>query len=112
MSDFGLFEDERGVGEHREVAPAVVQFALAGACLRVQAFDPAHDQPGGDRVARAFEGAVYGFGALRVGDPPLFVSVPDRLAASDVAPPAAGHAMARGAALRVDAAVDRAAAAV
>src|SRR6266511_5720776 len=104
---FGLFEDERGVGEHREVAVLGEQLVLAGARPRVQAFDPAHDQPGGDRMAGAFEGGVYGFGDLRVGDPPLLVLVPDRLRIANVDPPVGGDALTGGADLRVDAGSDR-----
>src|SRR6266487_4551461 len=99
---FGLFEDERGVGEHREVAVLAEQFALARAYLRVQALDPAHDQPAGDRMAGAFEGGVARLGDLRIGDPPLFVLVPDRLGVANVDPLIGGDALARCADLRVD----------
>src|SRR6266536_536801 len=87
---FGLRQDERGVGEHREVAPAGEQLTLAGIGLWVRSFDAAYDQPGGDRVAGAFERGVGGFGDLRVGDPPHFVLVPDRLRVLDIDPPIGG----------------------
>src|SRR6266498_5096120 len=83
-----------GVGEHREVAPAGEQLTLAGIGLWVRSFDAAYDQPGGDRVAGAFERGVCGFGDLRVGDPPLFVLVPDRLRVLDIDPPIGGDVLA------------------
>jgi hypothetical protein len=43
-----LEQGERGVGEHRVVAPGGKQLVLARRGLPVEVLDPADDQPGGD----------------------------------------------------------------
>ena len=42
---------ERGVGEDGVVTPGAEQLALARRRPGVEVFDPADDQPGGDRLA-------------------------------------------------------------
>src|SRR5690242_18575901 len=46
----GLDQGEWGVGEHGVVAPDAKQHVLAVGGLAVEVFDPADDQPGGDRL--------------------------------------------------------------
>ena len=41
---------ERGVGEHRVVAPGAEQLALARGGAAVKVFDPADDHPGSNRL--------------------------------------------------------------
>ena len=55
---FGLDEHERAVGERGVVAPHGEQLTLAVDGGLVEVGDAAHDQPGGDRVAGAFERGV------------------------------------------------------
>ena len=50
---FGLEHHERGVGEHRVVAPGGEQLALPGGGLLIEVADAADDQPGGDGLALA-----------------------------------------------------------
>jgi len=72
----GLEYLERGVGEHRVVAPGREQLALPG--VLVQVADPADDQPGGDRLAfLRGERGVPGLGDLGVGDPAPELVIPD-----------------------------------
>ena len=76
----GLQHGDRGVGEHGVVAVGVEQHPLpTGLGARLQAFDAAHDQPGGDVLGRgpAGERGVVDLGDLRVGDPPLLGLVED-----------------------------------
>jgi hypothetical protein len=46
---FGLEQHQRGTGEDGVVATHVKQFVLAAGSQAVEVFDPADDQPGGDR---------------------------------------------------------------
>ena len=55
----GLEGGERGVGEDGVVTPGGEQFALARGGLAVEVFDPADDQPGGDRLPFFEVNAVY-----------------------------------------------------
>jgi hypothetical protein len=81
----GFQHGQWGVGEHPVVAVGRKQLALAlRDRLGVEAFDPAHDQPGADVVGftpggKRGEGDLGDFG---VGDQALFVFVPDDLVGS------------------------------
>jgi hypothetical protein len=75
---FGLEHHERGVGEHRVIAPGGEQFALAFAGFVVEVFDPADDQPGGDGLPLpGGERGVSGLGDLDVRDPAAQLVIPD-----------------------------------
>ena len=60
---------------------------------RVQALDPAHDQPRGDVLASgsAGERGELDLGYLGIGDQPLLVFVPDRVRVADRRPPRLGN---------------------
>jgi len=76
---FGLEGGERGVGEHGVVAPGAEQLALAGGGAAVEVFDPADDQPRGDRLPLlGGEGGVGDLGYSGVGDPAAQLVIPDR----------------------------------
>jgi hypothetical protein len=82
---FGGGHRQRAVGEHGVVAVGGEQFALVG---RVEVFDPAHDQPGGDLFGfgPGAERGVGNFGDFRVGYPPLLLFVEDRVGVFDGGP--------------------------
>jgi hypothetical protein len=83
----GLDQLERGIGEHRVVAPDGKQLVLPGSCLLVQVADPADHQPRGDCLALLRrERRVLRLGDLRVGDPGAQLVVPDRARVPDRRP--------------------------
>ncbi len=78
-----------GVGEHGVVAVGVEQHPLpTGLGARLQAFDAAHDQPGGDVLSRgpAGERGVVDLGDLRIREPPLLGLVEDGVGIADRRP--------------------------
>src|SRR5581483_8750922 len=81
---FGLEQGERGVGEHRVIAPHREQLALPDGGLLVRVADPADDQPGGD-LLRLLPGerGVLDLGDLGVGDPAAELVIPDRPGIAD-----------------------------
>ena len=84
---FGLGQLERGVGGHRVVAPGGEQLVLPGLSLAVKVADPAHDQPGGDRLAfLRGERGVFHLGDLGVRDPAAELVIPDRTRVADCRP--------------------------
>jgi hypothetical protein len=70
-------------GEERVMAPLLEQRALAGHCVQVG--DPAHHQPPGHLVGRAFGGErdEVDLGHLGSGDPPAGGLVEDRVGVLD-----------------------------
>jgi hypothetical protein len=78
---------ERGIGEHRVVAPGAEQLVLPGGCLLVLVADPPHDQPGADRLSLLrSERRVGDLGDLGVGDPAAQLVIPDRAGVPDGGP--------------------------
>ena len=75
----GLDQLDRGIGEHRVVAPGGEQLVLPGGRRGFQVADPADDQPGGDGLAllRGGERRVVHLGDLGVRDPAAELVVPD-----------------------------------
>jgi len=99
-------QTERGVGEYRVIPVGRQQLCLA--VDRLQASDPAHDQPGGDPMAGfGFESGVGDFGALSVGDPFPGVLVVDRVGVADRGPGVLSDAGDRSSDLGVHAGGDR-----
>jgi hypothetical protein len=72
-------EDEVAANPRRRESPRL------RSRVRVQAADPAHDQPGGDMLgaAAAGERGEGGLGDLAVGDQAWLVVVPDRVGVVD-----------------------------
>jgi hypothetical protein len=83
----GLDQFERGIGEHRVVAPGGEQLVLPLRGLLVQVADPADDQPRGDGLALLRrERRVPDLGDLGVGDPGAQLIVPDGVRVFDGGP--------------------------
>jgi hypothetical protein len=81
VGQVGLVGGFGAVGQERVVAPDREQLGEL-----VLVADPAHDQPGGDRVLGGAEGGELGFGDLGVADQLTGVGVEDRARVVDRRP--------------------------